>query len=70
VPRVDDTSWLSVASKQNPLYLAIATAELFERKSSSLFRLNPQQQKRLRHYLSLVLSGTYQTFKEPIVVKL
>lgn len=70
VPRVDDTSWLSAASKQNPLYSAIATAELFERKSPSLFRLNPQQQKRLCHYLSLVLSGTHQTFKEPIVVKL
>ncbi len=68
VPSITDSNWLSHTSKQN-LYYSILTAEsLFSQEDNQLYRPNLEQQERLRDYLNMVLSGTYQKFEEPLIV--
>ncbi|NEP57729.1 MAG: hypothetical protein F6K31_12010 [Symploca sp. SIO2G7] len=70
VPSEDYSNLLAIASQQNPHYLQIAAARLFSQEENQLYHLNPQQQERLRQYLDLLLSGTYQQFEEPMILEL
>jgi hypothetical protein len=70
VPSIDNAIWLSQASKKNPQYSTLTAAGLFSQEDNQLYRPNLQQQQRLRQYLEIVLSGTYQKFEEPLIVKL
>ncbi|NEP08939.1 MAG: hypothetical protein F6K14_01540 [Symploca sp. SIO2C1] len=69
VPSTDHTNLLAIASQQNPHYLQVAATGLFSEEENQLYHLNLQQQKRLWEYLDLILSGTYQQFEEPTIVK-
>jgi hypothetical protein len=71
VPLIENHSLLSETSKQNQHYLAVTSnTEIFSKEDDRRYRLNPQQQKCLRKYLEVVLSGTYQKFEEPLIVHL
>ncbi len=71
VPLIENHSLLSETSKQNQHYLAIASnTGIFSKEDDRRYRPNPQQQKCLRQYLEVVLSGTYQKFEEPLIVNL
>jgi hypothetical protein len=71
VPSIEEDSLLSQASKQNLHALALAsTPQLFSKQGNQLYRLNRQQQECLSQYLDIILSGTYQKFEEPLIVKL
>jgi hypothetical protein len=71
VPLIENHSLLSQTSKQNQHYLAIASnTGIFSKEDDRRYRPNPQQQKCLRQYLEIVLSGTYQKFEEPLIVNL
>ena len=70
VPSIENSIWLSQASKKNPQYSTLTAAGLFSQEDNQLYRPNLQQQQLLRQYLELVLSGTYQKFEEPLIVKL
>jgi hypothetical protein len=70
VPSIENGIWLSQASKKNPQYSALTSAGLFSQEDNQLYRPNLQPQQRLRQYLDLVVSGTYQKFEEPLIVKL
>ena len=69
VPSTDHTNLLAIASQENPHYLQVAAAGLFSQEENQLYHLNLQQQERLLQYLDLLLSGTYQQFEEPMIVK-
>jgi len=69
VPSLEDDSTLSEASRENLHYSQVLAEPLFSQEGQ-LYRLNLQQQERLRQYLELVLSGTHQKFEEPLIVKL
>jgi hypothetical protein len=69
VPSSEDDSTLSQASRENLHYSQILAEPLFSQEGQ-LYRLNLQQQERLRQYLELVLSGTHQKFEDPLIVKL
>ncbi len=70
VPTIDNAIWLSQASKKNPQYLTLTATGLFFQEDNQLYRPNLQQQKLMRQYLEIVLSGSYQKFEEPLIVKL
>ena len=71
VPSIENASWLAPASKQDLLYSADPTnTGIFEREEEQLYYPNFRQQKRLRQYLDIVLSGIHQKFEEPLIVKL
>jgi hypothetical protein len=71
VPATARATWLSPASKQDLLYSTdAANTGIFEREDEQLYYPNLRQQKRLRQYLDIVLSGIHQKFEEPLIVKL
>lgn len=71
VPSIEEESLLSQASTPNQHNWAIATnTGIFSKDDNQRYRPNPQQQECLRQYLDLILSGTYQKFQEPLIVKL
>ena len=75
VPPLEADSRLA-QSQENTHYFHLTSEPLFaqegdpkESRQGYRYRLNPQQQERLRQYLEIVLSGTYQKFEEPLIVK-
>lgn len=69
VPSAEDNVRLSQASRENLQDSLLLSEPLFSPEDKHSYRLNPQQRERLNHYLERVLSGTYQKFEEPLIVK-
>ena len=70
VPSQTASGLLTPASAQNPDYQAIASAPLFEKEATQLYRMNGQQSEAWRRYLSSVLAGTQQKLDDPLAVNL
>jgi hypothetical protein len=70
VPSQTASGLLTPASAQNPDYQAIASAPLFEKEATQLYRMNGQQSEAWRRYLSSVLAGTQQKLDDPLAINL
>jgi hypothetical protein len=70
LPSIDDASWISQASKQNQYYSMFAEiSQIFALEENQLYRPNIQDQELLRLYMNIILSGAYQKFAEPMIVR-
>lgn len=69
VPSAKDNIRLSQASRENLQNSYLLSTPLFSQEDNHNYRLNHQQQQRLCQYLNQVLSGTYQKFEEPLIIK-
>jgi len=70
IPTETDFLMLSDSSQTNLLYQELVAAPLFVKEGTRGYRLNLQQQERLRQYLSKILAGTAQKLDEPLSVNL
>lgn len=61
---------LAPESQQNAEYQELATAPLFARQGSQVYRLNRQQRDRLWNHLQIILANTQQTLAEPLSISL
>ncbi|MEH2127113.1 hypothetical protein [Nostoc sp.] len=68
IPSVTESTWLTQSSQENPDYLAIATAPLFEKQGSLTYRPNSQQLLSLRRYLDAIKASNQQSLEEPYTV--
>ncbi|BAZ67110.1 hypothetical protein NIES4106_18640 [Fischerella sp. NIES-4106] len=68
LPNNVDFSWLTLASRENFDYKAIANAPLFEKQGSLTYRPNPSQLKSLRRHLNAIKASTQQSLEEPYTV--
>ncbi len=68
LPNNVDFSWLTLASKENFDYKAIANAPLFEKQGSLTYRPNPSQLQSLRRHLNAIKTSTQQSLEEPYTV--
>ncbi|PLZ80437.1 hypothetical protein CBP16_13270, partial [Fischerella thermalis WC217] len=60
--------WLSLTSRENFDYKAIANAPLFEKQGSLTYRPNPSQLQSLRRHLDAIKASTQQSLEEPYTV--
>ena len=68
LPSNVDFSWLSLTSRENFDYKAIANAPLFEKQGSLTYRPNPSQLQSLRRHLDAIKASTQQSLEEPYTV--
>ncbi|MCP6758606.1 MAG: hypothetical protein NHB32_07540 [Fischerella sp. CENA71] len=68
LPNHVDFSWLTLASRENFDYKAIANAPLFEKQGSLTYRANPSQLQSLRRHLNAIKNSTQQSLEEPYTV--
>jgi hypothetical protein len=68
LPNKIDFSWLSLASRENFDYKAIANAALFEKQGSLTYRPNSSQLQSLRRHLDAIKGSTQQSLEEPYTV--
>ncbi len=68
LPNKVDYSWLTLASRENFDYKAIANAPLFEKQGSLTYRPNPSQLQSLRRHLNAIKNSTQQLLEEPYTV--
>jgi hypothetical protein len=68
IPNKIDFSWLSLASRENFDYKAIANAPLFEKQGSLTYRPNSSQLQSLRRHLDAIKGSTQQFLEEPYTV--
>ncbi|MFB2768263.1 hypothetical protein ACE1AT_03060 [Pelatocladus sp. BLCC-F211] len=68
LPNQVDFSWLTLASRENFDYKAIANAPLFEKQGSLTYRPNPSQLQSLRRHLNAIKNSTQQSLEEPYTV--
>lgn len=69
IPSAEDNIRLSQSSRENLQNSQLLLAPLFSQTEEHKYRLNYQQRERLCQYLDKVLSGNYQKFEEPLIVK-
>ncbi|MBD2432452.1 MULTISPECIES: hypothetical protein [Fischerella] len=68
LPSNVDFSWLSLTSRENFDYKAIANAPLFEKQGSLTYRPNSSQLQSLRRHLDAIKGSTQQSLEEPYTV--
>lgn len=68
LPSNVDFSWLSLTSRENFDYKAIANAPLFEKQGSLTYRANSTQLQSLRRHLDAIKASTQQSLEEPYTV--
>lgn len=68
IPNSVDSTWLSHRSRENPDYVAIASAPLFEKQGGVTYRPNSQQLNHVQRLLDAIKASTGQSLEEPYTV--
>lgn len=70
IPTESDQIWLAPTSRQHLKALELNANPLFYKEGNQIYHPNPEQGRRLRHYLESVLVQTQQTLEDPLAVNL
>jgi hypothetical protein len=68
LPSNPDIYWLSPSAKDNPEFMAISSAPLFEKQGNLTYRPNKFQVQSLCRYLDMIRASTRQSLEEPYTV--
>lgn len=68
LPSNPDIHWLTPSAKDNPEFMAISSAPLFEKQGNLTYRPNKFQVQSLCRYLDMIRASTRQSLEEPYTV--